>query len=189
VSAPEAIRLAREMVERLKSGGAMTRDLAAPAWVDSVHHALLTRLIGEQGAFPVSYAPYVQANTSSYHPGFHTLLAFFGWLSGAAQTLPDPAQDTRPVHMRTAQPAQRTRAPVTIRLEVDGHVEEHVFRAKGFKSDGLSVGELRVPLAAGPHSVAVRIATSADPAATLATLGAAARGDVRASGASGAAGT
>jgi hypothetical protein len=35
----------------------MVRDLAAPAWVDSVHHAVITRLIIESGSIPGSYAP------------------------------------------------------------------------------------------------------------------------------------
>lgn len=61
---------------------AMVRDLAAPAWVDSVHHALISRMILEQGAYPSSYAPYVAAGTASYHPGFHGLTAFFHWLTG-----------------------------------------------------------------------------------------------------------
>ncbi len=60
---------------------AMVRDMAGPAWVDSVHHAVVTRLILEHGAFPASYAPYLQMNTASYHAGFHSLLAVFEWLS------------------------------------------------------------------------------------------------------------
>lgn len=61
---------------------AMTRDLAAPAWVDPVHHGTITRLILEQGAFPESYSPYVDTQVASYHPGFHSLVATFVWLSG-----------------------------------------------------------------------------------------------------------
>jgi hypothetical protein len=61
---------------------AMVRDLAAPAWVDSVHHALIVRLIVEQGAYPHSYAPYVSALSASYHAGFHSIVATFHWLSG-----------------------------------------------------------------------------------------------------------
>lgn len=87
------------------------------------------------------------------------------WLSGAAVALPDPAHDTRPIHMRTSQPAERTRSPVTIRLEVDGRAQDHTFRPKGFKSDGTSVGELRVSLAPGPHHVTVSIGTSISPSA------------------------
>jgi hypothetical protein len=61
---------------------AMTRDLSAPAWVDPVHHATITRLIAEQGKLPDNYAPYVQANTANYHPGFHSTTAVLHWLSG-----------------------------------------------------------------------------------------------------------
>ncbi|MFC2043421.1 DUF6541 family protein, partial [Chloroflexota bacterium] len=60
----------------------MVRDLAAPAWVDSVHHAVITRLIIESGSIPVSYAPYINNQTASYHPGFHSNLAYFHFLSG-----------------------------------------------------------------------------------------------------------
>ncbi len=60
----------------------MVRDLAVPAWVDSVHHATISRLIVEQGAYPSSYEPYVQVSTASYHAGYHALVAFFHWLSG-----------------------------------------------------------------------------------------------------------
>jgi len=61
---------------------AMVRDQSAPLWVDPVHHAMITRLIVEQGAFPDSYAPYLNLETSNYHAGFHSLVAVFHWLSG-----------------------------------------------------------------------------------------------------------
>ncbi|PWH16043.1 MAG: hypothetical protein DDG59_10325 [Anaerolineae bacterium] len=60
----------------------MTRNLAAPAWVDSVHHALITELILQYGAYPSSYTPYLNLTTTSYHSGYHANLAFFTWLSG-----------------------------------------------------------------------------------------------------------
>ncbi|MBN1535122.1 MAG: hypothetical protein JW908_00210 [Anaerolineales bacterium] len=60
----------------------MIRDLAAPPWVDSVHHALLTRIIMEQGQFPQTYSPYISADNARYHPGYHVMLAVFQWLSG-----------------------------------------------------------------------------------------------------------
>ncbi len=59
----------------------MVRDLVAPAWVDSVHHGLITRLIMERGGYPESYLPYLEAEGYAYHPGFHSLLATFLWLS------------------------------------------------------------------------------------------------------------
>lgn len=94
-----------------------------------------------------------------------TFRAYGEWLSGAAAALPDPAHDPRPVHMRTAQPAQRTRSPVLVQIIVDGRPSEHVFRPKGFKSDGASVGELRVPLTPGGHRIEVSVATQRDPRA------------------------
>lgn len=63
---------------------AMLRDLSAPAWVDSVHHALITRLIVQNGGFPATYAPYFDLAATEYHAGFHSGLAVFQWLSGAS---------------------------------------------------------------------------------------------------------
>lgn len=60
----------------------MVRDMTAPAWVDSVHHALLTRLILEKGGFPDTYQPYLEAPNALYHTGFHSLAAAFIWLTG-----------------------------------------------------------------------------------------------------------
>jgi hypothetical protein len=58
------------------------RDLAFPAWVDSVHHALLTRLIYERGQVPTTYAPYIPATPATYHYGFQAHVALFMRLSG-----------------------------------------------------------------------------------------------------------
>lgn len=59
----------------------MVRDLATPAWVDSVHHALITRLILENGSFPATYLPFWDINPAAYHPGFHSIAATFTCLS------------------------------------------------------------------------------------------------------------
>lgn len=61
---------------------AMVRDLATPAWVDSVHHAMITKLIIQNGSFPTTYAPYMDFNVFNYHVGFHSNLAVFTLLSG-----------------------------------------------------------------------------------------------------------
>jgi hypothetical protein len=60
----------------------MVRDLAAPPWVDSVHHALIIRLVQAQGGYPASYAPFLEVDRASYHSGFHASAAVFQWLSG-----------------------------------------------------------------------------------------------------------
>ena len=60
---------------------AMVRDLAAPAWVDSIHHGLITRLILEQGGLPESFSPFIPPGAESYHSGFHSNLATYVWLT------------------------------------------------------------------------------------------------------------
>ncbi len=52
------------------------RSLVLPAWVDSVHHTLIVRLILEGGGVPASFAPYIPADFS-YHYGFHLIAALF----------------------------------------------------------------------------------------------------------------
>jgi hypothetical protein len=59
----------------------MVRDLVTPAWVDSVHHALITRIISETGTLPETYLPYLDLSATDYHPGFHSQLATFLLLS------------------------------------------------------------------------------------------------------------
>jgi len=59
------------------------RDLALPAWVDSVHHTLIVRLFLETGGVPLTVQPYIDA-PFYYHFGFHlstALYAFFARLS------------------------------------------------------------------------------------------------------------
>ena len=105
----------------------------------------------------VSVAPFHHPTASQ--PEFVlTFRAFGDWVD--ATTVSAAAQDNRPVHMRAAVQVNRSRAPVVVRLVIDGGVaQEHVFRPKGLKSDGASIGELRLPLAPGPHRVSVSVAT------------------------------
>jgi len=59
----------------------MVRDYIAPAWVDSVHHAVVTRTILDQNSIPKTYEPYLYSNDTSYHSGFHAILATYILLS------------------------------------------------------------------------------------------------------------
>jgi hypothetical protein len=56
-------------------------DLLLPAWVDSVHHVLITRIIAERGAIPATLEPYLQV-PFSYYFGFHGIAAVFSMVSG-----------------------------------------------------------------------------------------------------------
>ncbi len=64
------------------------RSLALPAWVDSVHHTLIVRLILETGGLPATLEPYIRAEFG-YHYGFHLIAALFSiWArSQPAETL------------------------------------------------------------------------------------------------------
>jgi hypothetical protein len=61
---------------------AMVRDLSGPAWVDPVHHALISRLIQETGQLPPTFAPYASTPSANYHTGFHVTAALYSWLTG-----------------------------------------------------------------------------------------------------------
>ncbi len=56
------------------------RELLLPAWVDSVHHTLIVRVIMENGGLPATLDPYLPAEFS-YHYGFHVLAALFASLT------------------------------------------------------------------------------------------------------------
>ncbi|MHB0856981.1 MAG: hypothetical protein ACYC5M_05355 [Anaerolineae bacterium] len=58
------------------------RELVAPAWVDSVHHTVITQLIVEQGGIPDTYEPYLPVADFHYHMGFHAGAAVLAWLTG-----------------------------------------------------------------------------------------------------------
>lgn len=51
------------------------RDLVLPAWVDSVHHALMIRVAIEQGRAPISLLPYMPIEQLPYHWGYHVITA------------------------------------------------------------------------------------------------------------------
>lgn len=57
-------------------------DLAMPAWVDSVHHALLVRVAAETGRAPWTLTPYLPVVEMPYHWGYHVLIAAAWHLGG-----------------------------------------------------------------------------------------------------------
>ncbi|WP_298820144.1 hypothetical protein [Chloroflexus sp.] len=50
-------------------------DLALPAWVDSVHHALMIRVAAETGRAPWTLTPYLPVVDMPYHWGYHVVIA------------------------------------------------------------------------------------------------------------------
>jgi len=57
------------------------RDHPYPAWSDSLHHTLLTRLTAVQGKLPVSLEPYFPLPLGQYHLGLYSLSATVQWLA------------------------------------------------------------------------------------------------------------
>jgi hypothetical protein len=58
------------------------RDLAAPPWVDSTRHALITAVMVANGRVITDYAPYLPIDRFPYHYGFHTISATLHLLTG-----------------------------------------------------------------------------------------------------------
>jgi hypothetical protein len=60
----------------------MVRGINYPLWTDSYHHTLIAELIARLGMVPSTYEPFAPIPAFTYHFGFHTLVAWFHWLSG-----------------------------------------------------------------------------------------------------------
>src|SRR5262245_7146477 len=58
------------------------RSLELPAWVDSVHHALLVRILLERGSLPADWGPYLPDVPFYYHFGFHVSAEVLARLTG-----------------------------------------------------------------------------------------------------------
>lgn len=54
-----------------------------PAWTDSVHHVMLTRLIAIHGVLPTTLDPYYPIPLAMYHLGLHTIASVVAWISQA----------------------------------------------------------------------------------------------------------
>jgi hypothetical protein len=65
---------------------AQIAQLALPAWVDSLHHALLIRVATEHGRAPLALAPYLPVAQLPYHSGYHSVMAAI--VSVANQPMP-----------------------------------------------------------------------------------------------------
>lgn len=58
------------------------RHLVLPAWVDSVHHTLLVRILLEQGTVPTTWGSYLPDTPFYYHFGFHASAALLARATG-----------------------------------------------------------------------------------------------------------
>lgn len=70
------------LVVIIQTRWAHINQLAAPVWVDSLHHALLIRVAAERGQVPLSLEPYLPVDSLAYHWGLHVLSAAAISISG-----------------------------------------------------------------------------------------------------------
>ncbi len=56
--------------------------LEAPMWGDSYQHSVITQLMFDNGGLFDSWQPYAELTAFTYHFGFHSIAAVFGWASG-----------------------------------------------------------------------------------------------------------
>ncbi|HEX7829719.1 MAG TPA: hypothetical protein VF787_08685, partial [Thermoanaerobaculia bacterium] len=61
------------------------RTLAFPPWVDGVHHAMIVRLLLEQGVVPATADPYIPGAAFFYHWGFHVPATFVAAATGSSE--------------------------------------------------------------------------------------------------------
>lgn len=148
---------------QLRQGPPVATTARAKGWPGLVAAATLVTAAGLAALLAVSDAPF--RNPAS--PGAEFVFTFRALGGRVADAAPAPGApavpDDRPVHMRATVPAGRTRTAVVVRLEVDGRAEQQVFRPKGLKADGASVGEWRVPLSPGRHRITVSVARGEAP--------------------------
>ncbi|MGI6251455.1 MAG: hypothetical protein ACOYKD_08905 [Anaerolineaceae bacterium] len=53
-----------------------------PAWTDSVHHSIITKLVMQSGQLPTTMLPYDPGSLSGYHLGLYSLTGPLGLLTG-----------------------------------------------------------------------------------------------------------
>lgn len=64
----------------------VVRTLDAPAWGDSVQHAMMTQLFLDEGGLFHSWQPYAPYESLTIHYGFSAAAAFFSWVAGSDAT-------------------------------------------------------------------------------------------------------
>ena len=60
----------------------IARPLSLPLWGNSYQHTVITKLIMDNKGLFQSWQPYAEMTGLTYHFGFHSLSAVFGWAAG-----------------------------------------------------------------------------------------------------------
>jgi hypothetical protein len=57
------------------------RSLDVPMWGDSYQHTMIAQLLVDHGGLFISWLPYAELTTFTYHFGFHSAVAVFDWIT------------------------------------------------------------------------------------------------------------
>lgn len=152
-SAPHALTREAEIFQRTGTSGVSTRK---PTRLAITLGGIALALI--LGTATVGPSMLRVTNPAPMNPEFvFSFKAVGEWIESTPH---DPAQDAdKPVHMRGRSTDKPHRAPVHVRITIDGTVEQRIFAGKGISHDGPAIGEWRIPLTTGEHEVAVAIIT------------------------------
>ncbi|MBM4365417.1 MAG: hypothetical protein FJ102_04330, partial [Deltaproteobacteria bacterium] len=83
---------------------------------------------------------------------------------GGCRKLSEAEKAALPAHMRRDEVCDRGRAPVRLRVTVDGTVtHEQAYAPRGLWGDGNSIAIVTLPLPVGPHQVTIAIGETTDP--------------------------
>jgi ferredoxin len=102
------------------------------------------------------------ANPASPTPELVLSFKAFGRLMPTAE-VDAAAEASKPVHMRGRSTAKPHRAPVIVRITIDGVTAEREFSAKGVSHDGPAMGEWRQSWPEGEHQVGIEILAGGEP--------------------------
>lgn len=99
------------------------------------------------------------ANPASAAPEFVFSFKALGDRVEEAAVIDPVAEAAKPIHMRGRPTAKPHRAPVTVRLTIDGQTQQRTYQAKGISHDGPALDQWRQELRPGSHRVRVEIRT------------------------------
>ena len=135
-------------------------DASAPS---SRRHPFAVALVGALLALAIGAAAIAPSHLRVRNPapaGPELVFSFKALGDRAESGALDAATEAaKPIHMRGRTTDKPHRAPVLVRLTIDGATQERAFRAKGISHDGPAIDEWRLPLDTGAHAVEIEIVT------------------------------
>lgn len=150
----------RQAAARFRTGAAapVAAGARARGWRIAISGTALALAIG---AAVVAPSHLRVTNPAAPEPEFIFSFKALGDFAAPAE-LDAAAEAKKPVHMRGRSTTKPQRAPVRVRVTLDGVTEERTYRAKGIANDGPALNQWRQVVSAGAHTVAIEVITGPD---------------------------